>query len=76
MPYGVECEQYSDLGEIVSCRLVKNVLTEEEVYQMMLLCNEVKIAICINKGDLLGEPEVGRRFKGNIWLQGTIIYPE
>lgn len=76
MPYGVECDQYSVLGEIVSCRLVKNVLTEEEVYQMMLLCNEVKIAICINKGDLLGEPEVGRRFKGNIWLQGTIIYPE
>lgn len=76
MPYGVECDQYSVLGEILKFRLVKNVVTKEEVYQMLLLCNEVKIAVCINKADLMGEPEVGRRFKGNIWLQGNIKYPE
>ena len=76
MPFGVECDMYSILGEILSFRLVKNIVTNEEIYQMLLLCNEMQIAICINKEDLLGEPEVGRRFKGNIWLQGTIIYPD
>ena len=24
--------------------------------------------MCINKNDLIGEPMVGRRFKGNIWI--------
>lgn len=76
MPYGVECDQYSVLGEILKFRLVKNVLTNEEVYQILLLCNEIKIAVSINKSDLLGEPQVGRRFKGNIWLQGNIKYPD
>jgi hypothetical protein len=28
----------------------------------------------MNKKDLLGEPAVGRRFKGNIWLQGMIDF--
>lgn len=76
MPFGVECDQYSILGEIKSFRLVKNVVTGEDIYQMLLLCNEMKIAICINKKDLVGEPEIGRRFKGTIWLQGNIIYPD
>ena len=26
--------------------------------------------------DLVGEPAIGRRFKGNIWMQGYINYPE
>jgi hypothetical protein len=26
--------------------------------------------IAINKADLLGEPAPGRRFKGQIWMQG------
>lgn len=74
MPYGVECDQYSVLGEILEVRTVKNGLTDEEVYQMLLLCNEMRISICINKADVLGEPEVGRRFKGTLWLQGYINY--
>jgi hypothetical protein len=28
--------------------------------------------VCINKNKLMGEPEVGRRFKGNVWLQGFV----
>lgn len=76
MPYGIECDQYSILGEILDCRLVKNLATSEEVYQMLLMCNELKISICINKEDVMGEPQVGRRFKGNIWLQGYINYPD
>lgn len=76
MPYGVECDQYSILGEILQLELVKNELTEEEIYKIQLQCNEVVLDICINKLDLYGEPEVGRRFKGVIWLQGNINYPD
>ena len=39
MPYGVECDQYSILAEIVDCNLVKNKMTGEEIYQMTLNCN-------------------------------------
>jgi hypothetical protein len=30
------------------------------------------IDMCINSEDLLGEPAAGRRFRGNIWLQGQL----
>ena len=76
MPYGVECDQYSILGEITECKIVKNKITGEEVYQMSIYCNEITFDMCINKADLYGEPLVGRRFKGIIWLQGFINYPE
>lgn len=76
MPYGVECDQYSILGEITSCRSVKNRLTGEEIYQMTVYCNELSFDLCINTADLYGEPEVGRRFKGIIWLQGFINFLE
>ncbi len=75
MPYGVECDQYSIMGEILSCELVENNFTNEQVYKMRLLCNDLTFDMCINKLDLFGEPLVGRRFKGVIWLQGRINYP-
>ena len=75
MPYGVECDQYSVLGEILSAELVTNKLTGEEIYKMQINCNEIIMDMCINKLDLFGEPEVHRRFKGIIWLQGYINYP-
>lgn len=76
MPYGVECDQYSVLGEIAECRKVENSLTNEEVYVMNITCNELSFDVCINAKDLLGEPAVGRRFKGLIWLQGYIHFPK
>ncbi len=76
MPYGVECDQYSILGEITECRTVKNTFTGEEVYQMTVYCNELTFDLCINTADLYGEPQAGRRFKGIIWLQGFINFPE
>ena len=72
MPYGVETDQYSVLAEIASLKEVKNIVSGEEVYQMLLMCNGIPIDICINKKDLFGEPEVGRRFKGSVWLQGWL----
>lgn len=75
MPYGVECDQYSIMGEILDLSLVKNKLTEEEIYILKLSCNDLEFDVCINKLDLFGEPEIGRRFKGLIWMQGYINYP-
>lgn len=76
MPYGIECDQYSILAEIMECNLVKNRVTEEEVYLMTLTCNDLVFDLCINKEDLYGEPYPGRRFKGVIWMQGYINFPE
>lgn len=70
IPYGSESDHYSILGTIVNWSVVNNTLTGEEVYQMLLNCNEILITVCINKLDILGEPMIGRRFKGIIWMQG------
>ena len=75
MPYGVECDQYSVLGEILEVRMEKNRITAEEIVFLTLECNELVFDICINRGDLFGEPAVGRRFKGAVWLQGHINFP-
>ena len=75
MPYGVECDQYSVMGEILDITLRTNKMTGEEIYVMRLSCNDLEFDVCINKQDLYGEPQVGRRFKGTIWLQGYINYP-
>ena len=76
MPYGVECDQYSILGEITECRKVENSRTGEAVWLIGVNCNELYFDVCVNEGDLFGEPLVGRRLKGVIWLQGKINYPE
>lgn len=76
MPYGVECDQYAVLGEIVSVFKEKNPLTKEEIWQMTINCNDLYMDVCINCEDLYGEPAVGRRFKGSVWLQGAIQFPD
>ena len=75
MPYGVECDQYSVLGEILDISLRINKITEEEIYVMRINCNDLEFDVCINRKDLYGESQVGRRFKGVIWMQGYINYP-
>ncbi|MCR5672191.1 MAG: DUF3881 family protein [Lachnospiraceae bacterium] len=72
MPNGVECDHYSILAEIVDFRLETNTLSSEKVYAFNLNCNSLPLTLCINEKDLLGEPRIGRRFRGNIWLQGEI----
>ncbi len=74
MPYGVECDHYSILGEILECRQVENSLTEEQIYILTVESHDLVFEVCINQKDLLGEPQVGRRFKGVIWLQGEMIF--
>ena len=72
MPYGIESDQYSVLAEIVDLLEIENSLTSDIIYCMKLKCNDMVFDVCINKKDLMGEPKIGRRFKGNIWMQGTV----
>lgn len=76
MPYGVECDQYSVLGEIVNMKKTTNKITGEEIYILTISCNELTFDVCINIIDLFGEPQIGRRFKGVVWLQGFINFPD
>lgn len=72
MPYGIESDQYSILGEIKELEEIINPVTEEKIYSMELESNDLHFRVIINENDLLGEPAVGRRFKGSIWMQGTV----
>jgi len=74
MPYGVECDLYAILGEILKVRVVENTLTKEKLYQLKLEINELQFEVCVPVNEVMGEPAVGRRFKGNIWLQGHINF--
>lgn len=76
MPYGVECDQYSVIGEIRKINKIKNIYTKEEIYVLNLESNDLLFTVCINSKDLLGEPAVGRRFKGQIWMQGILNFEE
>lgn len=72
MPYGIESDQYSVLGEILELEEITNSLTNEKIYSMKIDCNDIIFSVAINQKDLLGEPAVGRRFKGSVWMQGTV----
>ena len=74
MPYGVECDKYSIMGEILNVELVQNTDTNEMIYILKVDTNDLVFDICINTMDLFGEPAIGRRFRGTIWLQGRINY--
>ena len=74
MPYGIECDRYSILGTIMSLQKVENVLSGEELYIMRLEVNELQFDLCVPVKRVMGEPAVGRRFKGNVWMQGMINF--
>ena len=76
MPYGIECDEYSIMGEIKKLDTISNEYTQQKMYKMLLEINEMHIEICVPKNCVLGEPEIGRRFKGTVWLQGHINFPE
>ena len=41
LPYGMECDQFSVIGNIISCERVKNLYTGESVWQMQLVVCDV-----------------------------------
>ena len=74
MPYGAECDLYSILGTIIKVRKTCNEYTKEAIYIMSLDVNDLLFDVCVPVNNTMGEPEEGRRFKGNIWLQGYINF--
>lgn len=76
IPYGSESDNYTIIGTILESNLVTNSMSGEQVYDLLVDCNDIVYDICINKNDLFGEPMPGRRFKGNIWMQGFASMPE
>lgn len=76
MPSGIECDQYTVIGEVIRVEEKTNRITEELVYDLTLNCNDMVFHVGIARKDLLGEPVVGRRFKGQIWMQGVANFEE
>lgn len=76
MPTGVECDLYSVLGEIILCERVQNPVTLDRLYILTIMCGGLRFRLCINEKDLYGEPLPGRRFKGIVWMQGIINFPQ
>ena len=74
MPNGVECDQYGVLGMIHRCEKVVNNYTNEKIWQLEVHVNGLIIDVSIHADRLYGEPAVNRRFKGNVWIQGEVIY--
>ena len=75
IPYGINSEQYSIIGTIQDIHILKNPVSEEELYQLLVEVNDIPVDILINAADLVGEPAIGRRFKGSIWIQGYVFLP-
>lgn len=72
MPYGLECDEYSIVAEILDVDFTINSVTGEKVWLLMIDYNGIVVDLAINDIDLTGEPEAGRRFKGPIWLLGRL----
>ena len=72
MPCGVECDHYMIIGNILKVKEIENPYTKEIVYNLLVESNDILLNIGINKLDLQGEPKEGRRFRGEIWLQGHV----
>ena len=75
IPCGVESDHYAILGEIYNIKEETNMYTGDKIYILTLNCNDIMMDVAINSEDLMGEPQIGRRFKGDIWLQGSIHVP-
>ncbi|MBO6215516.1 MAG: DUF3881 family protein, partial [Lachnospiraceae bacterium] len=72
MPNGVECDKYQIMGEILGYRRLTNRFNNEMIYVLSLNCNSIDIEVTIAEKDLLGMPDIGRRFKGKLWMQGRV----
>lgn len=71
-PAGADNDSYCIVGKILEINEQTNKYTGEQLYIFLVESNEVLFEVCINKDSLMGTPKVGRRFKGDVWLQGRV----
>ena len=74
IPYGSESDNYTVIGTILEVSLHTNKLSGEKIYELVLNCNDLVFSVFINTKDLEGNPLPGRRFKGNVWMQGCVDF--
>lgn len=74
VPYGIECDKYQIMANILSVNKKQNVLTGETLYEMRVDTMGLQFNLMINEKDLDGEPQVGRRFRGVVWLLGEVEF--
>ena len=72
VPAGLESDMYSVVGNILEIDTLENDITGNCLYMLLIECNAMVFHVIIDSSTLLGEPEVGRRFVGSVWLQGKI----
>lgn len=73
MPYGLESDQYTVIGTIENCYHIENSLSKRLLWHLDIRCKDLSFPVLIDEEDLLGAPAPGRRFKGDIWMQGTLL---
>ncbi|NDL67719.1 DUF3881 family protein [Anaerotalea alkaliphila] len=74
VPLGDDDDIYSLLGTIEKVKKLKNKVTGESIYQLVVKCMNITIDLYINVQDMVGKPMVGMRFKGSCWIHGTIDF--
>lgn len=67
-----EDNYYTVLGDILHIDKLMNSYTEEWVYYMELDVLGQVLRVCINPKDLVGKPEPGRRFMGQVYFYGRL----
>ena len=72
MPFGMATDMYSIIGKILDFSQEENSETGETIMILKIESSDIIFTIAIRKDDLQGEPLIGRRFKGNVWLNGRI----
>lgn len=72
IPFGTESDNYTVLGYITEVKELCNSCTNEKFYCLGIRCNDLEFAVCVNDENLIGEPLPGRRFRGNVWMQGKV----
>ncbi len=65
---------YSLLGIITEVEKQKLISSRGYIYRITVSSMSLSIDVYINERDLLGEPRVGMRFKGNVWVHGKIKF--
>ena len=74
VPYGIECDKYQIVAEILSVNKKTNKFTGENLIEMRVDTMGLQFNLMINEEDLEGEPLPGRRFRGVIWLLGEVEF--
>ena len=74
VPYGIECDKYMIVAEILSVSYKENTFSKEQLVEMRLNALGLVFNLVINEKDLQGEPKPGRRFKGVVWLVGDVEF--